>query len=522
MSRAQYDSEGPQGAFFSTDVIRGVPWAVFGKFSLFFVYFAIPIFTFHSLGKDKYGVFSICTNIGDFLILLCSLGLNTALVRFIPELCLAQNRAGLLRLIGKTAIIQAGMVFIAALVMLLVKPYFDRWFRVDFQYFLLFAVLLVAARLFAGLIDDAFVGLLLVRVTSVLSICQALVTLALVAWILPRAPEVSTAIVAYTVPAGLVGAAGLLLLMRRIRRLHWRSPQHGIGRRRTLRMALPSLFNAMSLMVLAKYSEIFFLGYFFTPAVVAMYDVGCGFSLMIVTFIPNAIQKLFTSGFAQAYSRDEECLAGLIESYYKALIVFIVPISAFGLAFGPCTVEILYGEDMAPAGFVAAVFFIYYTLTIIAAPLSMAIVTKEKILYTQPLMVLQIVVNLILDYLLIPRFQLYGALAAVTGTWVLTIPVRLYVVSRLVGGIHFPTRFFLRTAAVVCVLAGVMSPAAPHLNLVGVILIGIVYGGAYLVLQRLLHLVRYEDTRDLRNLGLAKLNKALDWLVAGKPRENGG
>ena len=518
MSQPQSGTDGQTGAFFSKAVIGGVPWAVFGKVILFFVYFAIPIIIVRNLGPDKYGMFSLCKNIGEFLILFCSLGLNTALIRFIPELCATQNRAGLVRLLGKTAAIQAGAVVIAGCAMMVAKTRFDALFNVDFRYYLLLSALLVGVRVFRQLIDDTYMAFFLVRTTSILSIIQGLLSLALVALLLPRMPEVPIALMAQAIPVALVSAAGVFFLARFVRQLKWRSPLRGIGRRRTLGIALPSLANALALVILAQYSEMFFLGYFFTPAIVGIYDVGCGFSLMFVTFIPMAIYKLFTSGFAEAYARDDKCLDNLVESFYKALIVIVLPMSVFGVFFGPRAIELLYGPEMKAAGWVAAVFFIYHTLALMWTPLSMAITAKEKVLHTQPLMVLQLAVNLPLDYLLIPRFQVYGALAAVIGTWILTTPVQLYVISRLVGGIHFPTWFFVRITVVLLGLAALMSPLAPHVNLAGLCLVGLIYTSVCLAANRLFHLVRHEDTLDLRNLGFGKLNKALDWFVGGQPQ----
>jgi O-antigen/teichoic acid export membrane protein len=143
----------------------------------------------------------------------------------------------------------------------------------------------------------------------------------------------------------------------------------------------------------------------------------------------------------------------------------------------------------------------------------MAVVTKEKVLHTQPLLILQVVVNLILDYTLIRRYGMNGGVAAVLGTFLLTIPVRLYVVAKLIGGVYFPMRFFLKVAVSVFVLATVLSPLAPNLGLIGLFAVGLVYGAAYLAAIRFLRLIQERDITELRNLGFGKLNRILDLLV---------
>ncbi len=46
------------GGFFSREAVSGVPWMVFSKLVLFFVYFGVSMLTVNELGKDKFGVFS--------------------------------------------------------------------------------------------------------------------------------------------------------------------------------------------------------------------------------------------------------------------------------------------------------------------------------------------------------------------------------------------------------------------------------------------------------------------------------
>ncbi|HAS82074.1 MAG TPA: hypothetical protein DCS43_05215 [Verrucomicrobia bacterium] len=273
------------------------------------------------------------------------------------------------------------------------------------------------------------------------------------------------------------------------------------------------MLNTLLRMMMLKYTEIFFLGVYFTPAIVGYYDLGYSTPMLVLTLIPAALQTLLTSAFAQAYTKDPQCLGRMIDSVYKLTMLIVLPLAAFGVFFAPRGIVLLYGADMAPAGVVAATFCILHILPLVSMPLSMAITVKEQVLRMLPYMVLQIAINLALDWLLIPRFGMGGAMAAVAGTFILTIPWRLRAVRGILGSISFPTGFFIRVLLCTAVLAGCLAPLARHLNLVTFFLLGVGYCLLYVVLLRLLRIIRPSDVADLRGLKLAKVNRLLDLLV---------
>jgi O-antigen/teichoic acid export membrane protein len=143
-----------------------------------------------------------------------------------------------------------------------------------------------------------------------------------------------------------------------------------------------------------------------------------------------------------------------------------------------------------------------------------------------PLLYMTIVVNLVLDYLLIPKYQILGATAAVVLTFALTIPIRLYVARKIIGGIYFPVSFFLRHAAVLFGGAWGLSLLAPHLDgifapwlgtyasLPAIVFLGLLFVALYLLALRYLHLFTHEDAVEFRKMNVARLDKLLN-LIAG-------
>lgn len=487
----------------------GVPWMILNKVILFFVYFGISVVVVRLLDPEEYGIFSLCKNFTEYLVVFCSLGMTPMLTRFIPELTENTNKAGLKRLLWRALVLQCLAVIAVAFLLAWLTPQFNRWFNVDFRNYLFLTGILIGVLVFKNYLVETFTALFKIKTVAMLSFLFAVLWFALLYMGLTLSPEVDTAIIMQIAAGIAVYGVGGLMLIRHIAGLNWRSPPFGIGKRRVLKFSGSIWLNDLTRMLMLKYTEVFFLGVTAaSPAIVGDYELGSGLPILVIFFIPTAMQGLFTAGFSQAYVRDPHCLERLIKSYYKMLILFTVPLGLFGLFFAPRGIVLIYGEEMEMAGPIAAAFCIVNLLPLISLPLSMAIKAKEKVINMLPLLILQISVNLVLDYLLIVTLDLgvWGGVGAVFGTFILTIPIRLRVVKKIVGGIYFPIGYTLRITLAFLVLTAALSPLSAYLNLPGFLVLGFVYVLFTPFFIRLLRLVRDEDVRDFRDLDDKRIN----------------
>jgi O-antigen/teichoic acid export membrane protein len=231
---------------------------------------------------------------------------------------------------------------------------------------------------------------------------------------------------------------------------------------------------------------------------------------------------LFTAAFAEAYVKDNSCLERLISSYYKLLIMVSLPVAVLGAFFAPAAYRIIYSGAMDEAGRLASVFCIVLLFPLISIPLSMALKAQEKVHNMLPMMILQIAVNLTLDWLLIVhlRWGAWGGVGAVAGTFLITIAPRLLVARDLIGGIYFPARFFLRICMVLALDAGVLFWITRQTRLferfdsmwlnIGLLgATGLAYLTVFLVSGRVLGLVRPNDIAEFKALNIPRLNRFL-------------
>ena len=529
-NQSQTDIEHGEGAFFSREAVSSMPWMIAGKLVLFFVYFGVSMLLVNGLGKEKFGVYSLMTNISSYMLVVCGLGLGTALMRYVPELATRKNRRGLLHLLWKSAILQFVAVIGMSIVLLSFSEPLQRLFKAEhvehFEFYLKLACGLTGLLLLKDFVGTVFTSIFKTRIMAVLSVSHGLAWLALLwVWLTYR-PAVGTVFFVQMLSLSLFYTFGAMVLFRYFHGLPWSTDEYGIGKRRTLSFSGTVMIGSVLRLVMFKYSEVFFLAAVGGTTLAGIYDLGFTLPYTAITFIPLALLPIFTAAFAEAYVKDNSCLERLISSYYKVLMVVALPVGILGAFFAPEAYNILFKGEMNAAGGIASAFCIVLMFPLVSMPLSAAIKAREKVLNMMPTLLLQIVVNLFLDWLLIVHFGmgLWGGIWAVAGTFVLTIPIRLWVVRGIVGGIHFPTGFFVRMVLVLVLLAGLASAISEKIGLFGLtenrafnmgmlFVVAAVYLAAFILAIRYLHLLRNEDVKDFQALQIEKLNWILHILV---------
>jgi O-antigen/teichoic acid export membrane protein len=465
-------------------------------------------------------------NISSYLLVICGLGLGPALMRYVPELAIRKNLRGLQHLLWKSAVLQLMVTAVVAGVVLHFSDPLQRLFNAEhverFRFYLALACGLVGLLLLKEFVATVFTSVFRMQTVAVLSIIQGLVWLGVLFIWLGISPEIGTVFYVQMLSLALVYSAGAVWLVRLVKKLPWHTDEFGIGKRRALIFSGTAMFSAIVRMIMFKYSEIFFLAAVGGTTLAGMYDLGYSLPFTMVTFIPLAVLSLFTAAFAEAYVKDPNCLGRLISSYYKLLIMASLPVGVLGAFFSPVAYRIIYQGEMDEAGRIGAAFCLVLLLPLISMPLSMALKAKEKVLNMLPMMLLQITVNLVLDWLLIVhlRWGAAGGICAVAGTFLITIAPRLLVARGIIGGIYFPMRFFLRMVLVLVFDAAAFYWIAMQtrlferyeanwINLGLLFAVGLAFLLVFLLLVRVLKMVRQSDIADFQALEIAPLNKLL-------------
>ena len=505
-----------ESSFYSKEVFFAIPSMLISKILTILLYVPISILIVRGLGPEGFGIYSFCQSLSEYLITICGLGLNVALLRYIPELLAKTNFAGLKRLLLKSALIEVSMCIITTGILILGSTILSNLFNFDFSSYALLTGMLITCLLGKEFINNALTALYKTTSVAILSCLQGLIFLGLLIlsilfW--KFNPKIALSI--FIISLFIMIAASSVILVRFVRKQKQQSPPFGIGRRRVLKLSLPSMVDALFSKLSYQYSEIFFLGYFFGPKLVGFYSLGFSLSFQLVTLIPQALYTLLSSGFAEAYTKNKNAIPDLIKGLFIFLITICFPIACFGLFFFSPACDILYGEKMHLAGRVGSILCLVQFITLFSIPLSLAIVAKEKTLNALWLTLIQIISNLIIDYFLIKYWGIWGAVAAVAANFFITLPIRLYIVNWIVGGIYFPFLFFIRFAPVAFALAALAWYFVPINGIFSLFFAAGLYAFLLFFFIRFCKIIRKSDVRLFKMIGINRLNLLLDF-VTGK------
>lgn len=505
--------------FFSAQAIRAVPWMILGKTITFFVYFTISVLIVRGLTPYQYGEYSLCKAIAEYFVRVAALGLNFTLLRFIPELILAKNLAGIKRLLTRTAAVQILLLMVLAACLYLAQGYISAWLKINAEHFVAFIMLLALAATLRNFGNDVSTAIYQSRFLTVLSVAHSVLWLSLLTAAFHWGYGIEGVLLSTSLAGITIGLWNICRLVLHFNGLQWRSPPEGIGRKRVLRLAIPMLLNDLINILIQNYTEVFFLGFFFTPVLVGFYDVGYQLPMLVITFIPLAIQSLFASAFGEAYSKSKESLPELVKGYFQILTVVTVPTAFFGFFFATSIVTLVYGEKMLPAAQVVGIFSLFHMVTQFSIPPSMAINAMEKTVNTLWFGLLELVVAIVLDIFLIREFGLHGAVAAVVCSFILTLPLRIWLIRSLVGGVYFPATFFVRIL-LLCVTAGAAVAYGTSLlptesQFLKLCFAFAAYGTLLLAGVKGLRLVRAKDIARFKSIGVKKLDRLISFFVEG-------
>lgn len=500
--------------FFSGRAIRAIPWMLISKFLGFGLYFAVSIVIVAKLTPAAFGAYSLCLHFAETLMLIGGLGLNVAALRFVPELVTAANRSGLKRLLIHSLLLQLGVVLgLGVLLSFLAAP-LGNLFSIEFPTYAVSTSLLLAALVGKEFLNNILTALHEIPLIAIVGTLQAAVFLStLVLGFQVAADPVSNTLILFALTFFVMAVALGERLRRCISAMPEQGVSEGVGNRRVLQLALPSMMNGLLNRVLAQYSEIFFLGYFFSPTIVGYYALGYGQSFLLITFIPLALHTLMTAAFSEAYAKDPNAIGQLTRGMFKIVIFICVPCAAFTFFFFESFVVLAYGAKMVMAGKIGALLGPVHLLGLFSIPISMGIIAREMVRKTVGLQLIQVALNIVLDVVLIRAFEMKGAISAVILTFILTLPLRVMVIRQITGGIYFPISFFIRITASSGLAAFLLYFLVGGKTVSSLLLSVVLFTPVLGALLRLLGAIHRADIEPFLRLKIGPLSRFLKFLA---------
>jgi O-antigen/teichoic acid export membrane protein len=280
--------------------------------------------------------------------------------------------------------------------------------------------------------------------------------------------------------------------------------------REMLRYAAVTSVTVVLTFVVWRRTEFFFLDHYSSDAEIGYYAIGFS-AVAVLGVLPDAIGNALLPAVANLHgARATERIATGYARILRLLLTAALPLTAAAFAVGPALVQLVYGDSYKRAGTVLLVLVAPFPILGIMNVSNALLAGIGRIIPPVVIGVVATVVNLSLDFLLIPRYDAVGAaIANIAAQLTAAMPVIL-LASRSAGRIPFATGSLIRIAA-----AAALGGVAARLTVdalgaqVGVVL-GLIVGaaifaGAVYASRALLR----EDVEWLRTTPAAPLARVL-------------
>jgi O-antigen/teichoic acid export membrane protein len=270
-----------------------------------------------------------------------------------------------------------------------------------------------------------------------------------------------------------------------------------VARHRLVGYTAPFAVIVLMNQLVHSQTEVFFLGRLRGPEDAAYFQYGFVLAQRLIDFLPLALWEVSMAAFAREDTAGDRDLREVAHRYLRLTYVAILPVAAVGVLLSPATVEVLYGPKMGPSVIVAQAYFVLGALAAFGAPMGMILYAREKTGLVLRLYLLATVVNLGLDWWLVSRFGLSGAIAGLAAAKLLVVVVMSAFAARHIGGLSVPLGTILRAFAA---SLGVFAWWWVGAGLTGIwdLLGGAIFSGIVVILlYRMFRVVAPEDGRLL-------------------------
>jgi len=167
---------------------------------------------------------------------------------------------------------------------------------------------------------------------------------------------------------------------------------------------------------------------------------------------------------ARGYQSFRESVHQTIEAYTRQLFILVFLVFGFGFFFAEMILSLIYGKPFAEAGWILKILMVAFLITSADTVLSMSCLAAGYQKVVMLIAITRAVVNVVLNFMLIPTWGAVGAALATLFSISLSFAILQYFVTQTLG--EFQWIPIVRKPAIVSVLLMVLLfPLIDHLNI---------------------------------------------------------
>lgn len=501
-------------------ILRNTAFASVGIYSEYFLGMLAAIMTARHLGPTHYGLYSLGIWFSAIGIVFTNSGVTTGVIKFVAELRGAQQEdligafLGYMRRIQRLHLI--GVLGIGALLFAATGERFTRGLDYPALAMLAVAVSLRAPYMFNIAVCKGFEAF---GSTAKIALVAAPLNLAMVLLAVLLDAPIEWFLAVYMVSGAIfyLVSRNEVVKLPGTRAATTALPPPLLQRvRRHLRIVSVSvvvsyvMFSEVEVLFLNLYSDAAAAGYFKVA-----YQLANGVTLLL----PGVFGAVLLPLMANALSQGQAIGGRRFAAATTYLLMLAAPLTAFGVTFAQSVIGLLYGSAYAAAVPAFAVCLFACAIQTVAQGASSLLLSADRQHITLIFTIVFGTLKFALDMVLISRFGLHGALAAIAIQSTLSVAAYMVVAMRVSGvSLHWARLSRIVVAAGIAALAAMPIrelhwPALPTL-----LLGGIVFAIGYPLLTLVLRCWTGADIEQLQGLHRrfaagrpALLGRLLDW-----------
>lgn len=441
---------------------QAASWSFVAKFLSALSTFVISVVQVRLLSGDDYGAFALVTTVVGYTSVFSILGLDQAILRFLPEFRARQdegrcwwliNRAASVSIVGWTLVLAIGWA---------AKPLLEGFYGLRIAGLTLWGVAFSGSTVLNLVLTQTATGLYKTRLQALVVVTRFGVFC-------------GSMYLSYLLQGGVIGALGALALadlaavilyvvaLRKWRRKSPTASKTDFAVNRIARYASAFLLVSLLVPLTGRQLEVMLLGRYVSELEVGFYNVASFLPDQLLGFFPLIAFGIGTVGATEVFVKDEERLGAIVQLYYKSLFAVIAPLIVGGVLFSDKVVELVYKQPSDVVGFLMALFFLLFGLQKINSPLYLIFRVKEMAWANFVLRLITLFVKLPLSLVLIAHYGLLGAVLSVSISYLVATIIGFLVIRFTFSFIQVPWSYIFKSF-LVCVPCVALLPLKPTIT----------------------------------------------------------
>ncbi|MEI6915834.1 MAG: oligosaccharide flippase family protein, partial [Armatimonadota bacterium] len=373
---------------------------------------AANILTVRLLSKNDFGVYSFANVCLRYASIFCLFTLDAALLRYIPEYRARGDRRGLINVLKKALGINVSAWILSVIVVALLSGWLSQVSKADIRLLLFTGALVIMPSVVSVSLQAVLTSFFEVKIQAIGTVIGGCLQLFLIWYLIKGVGWGGTgAMVAQ------VGMSGFLLILFALKIRHLPLPEQTseyipFRIRRLILFSLPYVINTIAGTVFLRQSEVLFLQPYWGGVAVATYTYSYQLAQRFLDFVPTVLYGVGNVLASTAFVEGREQLAKVMGIYMRITAVTITAVSVGGFVLADKLAVLFYGAKAADSGQIAMILFISQAVIIFVNPYNFVMRAEEKTWLSFWLSPPAAMISLGIDWLLIPKYGVQGALLA--------------------------------------------------------------------------------------------------------------